>query len=229
MALTFDMPEDIGGGGNFLREPGRYHFAVIETDENPSKKSGEPIDGFKIAAEVQQGDEQGKHFDFVFHNPKPTSRDGGAFSKRKIGACMIALGFATPENMGKGMTIELSDAVDRQFFAEVGFEKNEDGGDKVDDQGRKFLQLVWSNIYHVDDPAAKDFSRNEAALKLLPKSHRVTDPTFFDRIRGKKTGGNGSVNGSQAKKPKAPTPAPAAKVAPATATAAAVSSDLADL
>lgn len=221
MAIQVEMPEQIGGTGNFLKESGRYHFAVIETDENPMKKNGEPIDGFKVAAEVQCGDETGKHFDFIFRNPMPTWTDKGQEqARKKIGACMVALGFATPENMGKGLSVELDEAVNRQFFAEVGFEKDADGEDKLDDQGRKFLQLVWSNIYHVDDPAAKDFSRNEDALKLLPKSHRIDDPAFFDAIRGKKSNG-GESNGKAAKKP-TPKPAPMAA-------ASSVSDDLGDL
>lgn len=223
MAIQVDMPEEIKeGGGNFLRAPGRYHFAVIETDESPMthQKPPQPFDGFRIEAAVLCGPEKGKQHEFDFRTPMPTwSEKGIEMGRKKIAACMVATGFAGPENMGKGMTVELKQCVGRQFFAEVDFEKDEDGNDKVSENGKKFLQLAWSNIYHVDDPMAKDFSLDDKALALLPKAHRITDASFFDRIRGKGKSASGS-NGSAAKtEPKRET----------VAASSGVSSDLGDL
>lgn len=229
MAMQIEMPDAIGGSGNYLREPGKYHFVVLDTDEAPKKKGGDPIDGFKIVAEVQNGNEQGKEFDFVFRNPMPTWSDKGQEQgRKKIGACMVALGFATPDNMGKAMEVELEQAVHRHFFAEVDFERDTDGNEKVSDSGQKFLQLAWSNIYHVDDPAAANYPRNEDSLALIPKANRINDPAFFDLIRGKKPSSNGGGNGHAAKAATNPKPAPVTAAAPAAA-AASVSSDLGDL
>lgn len=228
MALSFEMPEEIGGGGgNFLREPGKFHFVATKMDESPSWPSGEPIDGYKVVGEVladtKGGQCIGQEAEIIFSNPNPLHKDGGAFGRKKIAACMVALGFAGPVNMGKSIDADLEEGIGRQFFAELELRKDESGEVYLTARGNTVLELAFANIYHVDDPAAKNYPRDEASLAAIPAAHRITDPAFFDAIRGKKPKSDGDGGNGSAKAAPKPTPKP---TSPAMA---AVSTDLGDL
>ena len=186
MAFEFDAPEadEMVGGSLYLDEPGTYHVVVTEVDEQPEKSSGELLDGFRVKFSVLAGTVPGqedKLVSILFFNPNMASKDGGAFAKRKQAKFLYATGLLDETNLGKRVSIELSDAVGRQCVIQL---------EKQDDESR-FLQLCYDNIWHVDHPDAAKFPKNEDALKLIPSNLR-RDPSSFPT--------RGSGNGSAKKK-----------------------------
>jgi len=206
MGLNVTMPneQDIKSSPNFLAKEGTYHLQVTHTDEQPVSKKGEAIDGFAVELSVLDGDhvngvcpEKGKKVDIVFFNPKLNATEGDIKWKRaKQGAFLIAAGLVDESKCGQDVNVELADAVNRQLVATLQFGTDEQGNKK------KFLELHYANIYHVDDPRAKDCPKDAKALALVPKLQR-RDPASFkigDKDEAAKPA-SGAANGSQSKTP----------------------------
>lgn len=168
MSFAFDAPEDVGGSGKFLNEPGTYHLAVMKIHEG-QMANGKPISGFCVAMSVLAGTVEGqneKELDLTFFNGKLDSKDKGEFARKKQAAFLIASGLMTPAQLGqRGLSIDLSQAEGRQVIATLEHD-NREGAEK------KFLQLAFANIYHPDDPRAKEFPKNSEALSLIPNDQR---------------------------------------------------------
>jgi hypothetical protein len=199
MSFEFDAPEELShGGGNWIDKPGTYHLVVTAVDEEPISKKKELIPGFKVDFQAMEGTvrsgdgkftEKDKTIDLVFFNPKITDKNEGLFARQKQAAFFIATGLMTEEQLGKsGIKIDLEQARGRHVIATLEEDTSE--------QGKKFIRLSYDNIWHIDDPRAASFPKNEKALTLIPSAHR-RDPKSF------KIGGD---NGDQAKqsKPKDP-------------------------
>jgi hypothetical protein len=167
------------GGGNYLSHPGTYHIVITGADENPHNAAGGPIDGFRITAQALEGtvkDEDGKFtekdktVDLIFWNPKLTDKNEGLFARQKQGKFFLATGLMTDEQLGGDVDIDLEDAIGRHVI--VTLEETEGTGD------RKFLQLHFSSIWHIDDPAVAKFPQCAKSKGLIPKAHR-RDPKSF--------------------------------------------------
>lgn len=169
------MPEKMESEGNFLSEPGTYHFAVLHVDEQPTTRDGKPLDGFRVACCVLDGTAPGqakKEIELMFFAPKPSDKNGGEFSKRKIARFASACGILPTAQPGQRVSIDLQAAAGRQFVAEVERQKDQAGNET------KFLQLAWANLWHVDDPAVAQVPKDAGALKLLPAELRRAPETF---------------------------------------------------
>lgn len=187
MALQFEMPDEVATGGDFLSTPGKYHCSIVETHEEPKyhggDKKGQPVDGFRVKLSVLNGPNAGKTTNVTFYNPKMNSRDGGKFSLQKQAAFFIAAGLVDPSKLGQKVEIKLEDAINRQVFVEL----------EGDDEG-KYVDLAWANIYHVDDPKAASYPRDEKSLAILPKSMRLNAAVFEAMRKGGGGGSNGSAS-----------------------------------
>lgn len=194
MSFEMEMPESTDtGGGNFLREPGTYHFACMEVDEQPTNKAGDKmLDGFRVVAEVLNGDtagQEGKSVELMFFKPKLTDKNNGEMAKKKQARFAIATGvLGAPKAAGEKVAVDLQQAVHRQFVATVSLD------DREDDPKKRFLQLHFADIFHVDDPAVAKVPKSEAALKLLPAGLRRTAGSFGKP--GDKKPANGNGNGT---------------------------------
>ena len=93
-----------------------------------------------------------------------------------------------PKAAGEKATVDLQQAAGRQLIATVA---HDDRGD----DGKKFLQLHFADIWHVDDPSAPQCERSQDALKMLPKELRRS-PESFAKSDGKSASGNPSGNGN---------------------------------
>ena len=168
MSFDFDAPEDVGGSGKFLNEPGTYHLAVMKVHEGQMPE-GKPIAGFCVTLSVLTGTVEGqgeKELNLTFFNGKLDSKDKGEFARKKQAAFLIATGLMTPAQLGQRvLRIDLACAEGRQVIATLEHD-NRDGADK------KFLQLAFANIFHPDDPRAAGFPKNAEALSLLPRDQR---------------------------------------------------------
>lgn len=174
MSFDFDAPEDVGGSGKFLNEPGTYHLVVMKVHEG-QMANGKPISGFCVSMSVLAGTVEGqneKELDLTFFNGKLDSKDKGEFARKKQAAFLIATGLMTPTQLGqRGLHIDLAKAEGRQVVATLEHD-NREGAEK------KFLQLAFANIYHPDDPRAKEFPKNAEALNLVPADQRKNAEFF---------------------------------------------------
>lgn len=206
MPLDFDAPEDAGGSaGNFLQTPGIYHFVVSHVEERAAVKDKPPLDAIRIHATVVDGSvckdgvctEREKDVQLTIYDPKPTDKDGGAFGKKKQARAFIALSAMKPQDLGKRVKIDLTNCVGRQFIAKINV--------KDGDRGGKFAELSYADIYHVDDPEAAGFRKDENAIKtMIPAQFRLP-PEAFSALKNAKEdhssnqgGGNGSTRATPA-------------------------------
>lgn len=183
--MKFGTPDSLPtGGGNWIDKPGTYHLVITATDEEPvSKRDKKLIDGFKVDFQSVEGTvrdadgkftEAGKTLDIVFFNPKITDKNEGLFARQKQAAFFIAAGLMTEGQLGgQEIDIDLAKAVGRNVIATLEEEKTDDG--------KSFIRLSYADIFHIDDPRASKFPRNERALSLIPAEHRREPKSFkFD-------------------------------------------------
>lgn len=167
--MKWNSGSDFSTGG-FLREPGGYHFIVSNIEENPTKKGGQLIDNaaFRVTCEVQASTVPGtenKTAELLFFFPKPGGKNDGAFARKKIDRFFLAVNLMSEEDAGKeGLDIDLQKAMGRQFKCNL--ELRDGDGDK------KYLDIAFTDIFHVDDPAAKAIPANPEMLALIAPSLR---------------------------------------------------------
>jgi len=178
--MKYDAPDDYEtGGGNWLTEPGTYHLLVTSVTEEPKSRDGRLLDGFKVELCALEGTvrdksgeftEKNKTVDIMFWHPKLSDKNNGEFARKKQGRFFIATGLIDETVKGKSVEINLEQAVGHQIIATL--------EDRDSPDGKKFLDLHFADIYHIDDPAAAKFPRSEKSLRLVPVSHR-RDPKSF--------------------------------------------------
>ena len=174
MGLGFEGVSDFGSkSGNFLSKPGTYLFACVSIDEAPKGCTG----GWGINAIVKgakKGDEEeiGKtSHGCKFWPPKPTDKDGGEFRRLIQIRAAVALGWVRPKDLkpGEGFRVDdIESASGRLFIATL--EKSENDP--------KYLNLAAGRIFHIDDPAVKDFPIPKELLALIPAEFRIPADEF---------------------------------------------------
>lgn len=195
MAFEIEMPESTDRGGSFLDQAGTYHFSVTAVDEQPTGNDGKLIDGFRVSCAVLAGTtpcQEKKEVDITFFNPKMQDKNNGEFSKRKQARFVLAVGLLDgPRKGGERVTIDLQQAIGRQFIATM----EERTFTKRDGSQGKSIDLHFADLWHVDDPEAAAYPKNEAALKLLPASLRKKPEQFPSHAKSNSaaTNGNGSA------------------------------------
>lgn len=207
MAFETETSSNIIGGGGYLNEPGTYHCFIASVVEGMSGgKNPKPINGFTAELTALAGtvsDCEGKAFSLSLFNPRPDGTlEQQERNKRQITAFLIAGNLIQPQHLGKRLNVELEQSVGSQLFIKLRKrrEKNEQG-EYVD---TKFLELDFENIFHVDDPRATDFPRDESSIKDIGKDFR-RNRSFFSFL------GEKYVK-SPAEKPQATQPASAASL-----------------
>lgn len=185
MGLTFDAPDSLpSGGGNWIDKPGTYHLMITATNEEPiSKKDKKLIDGFTVDLQSLEGTvrdadgkftEKDKTISLTFYNPQITDKNEGLWARQKQAAFFVATGLMTEEQLGQqGIKITLSEAVGRQVVATL--EEN------IGTDGKKYIRLAFGDIFHIDDPRAARFPRNEKAIAFIPSAYR-RDPKSFKTV-----------------------------------------------
>lgn len=195
MAFQHTAGGDTSAGGQFLDEPGWYHLMIQDIQDPPTDKSGTPIPdaAFKVNCSVLAGTVDGqkdKTVGIMFFHPKADGKNEGAFARKKIDRFLIATGFATPAQIEakESFDIDLQQGRMRQFIAKL---------DK--EEGKRFLELSFADIYHVDDPAVASYPKDADALKLIRPQQRWP---------GGKPPGKPTASTATASAPAAPTQAP---------------------
>jgi len=180
--MNFEAPEDIqGDGGNYLTEPGTYHVVITAVKDGLGPKGG-AIDGFTFEMDVLAGTADGcsgkTHTECLFAPNLTKSEDNQTMSKRKLAAFFIATGVMTPDQLGKAVSIDVKKAEGAQLLIKLERQmlKNESTGKY--DVPTKFLQISYSDMFHVDDPAVKDVPKNKDALGMIDKIDRHDESWF---------------------------------------------------
>jgi len=177
--MEFDAPEELGGSGNYLSEAGTYHLAINHVWEGTGPKGG-VIQGFSVGLQVLAGtveDQEKKELNLTFFNPNLNhSEVAQRIRRQQQAAFLIASGLMAPADLGKRVSIDLNKAIGQQVIAT--FEKNEYNG---------ILRLRFSDIFHVDDPRAKNFPKDLDSIAMLPTEKRKGESYFAPLKAGKKT------------------------------------------
>lgn len=192
--MEMEMPESFDTGGAYLHEPGTYHLAVTSVDEQPTAKNGTLIDGFRVEVEVLGGQHAKKQAELMFFAPKLTDKNNGEMAKKKQARFVLATGILAAAKPGEKVTVDLAKAVGRQLIATLAHRESQN------DPSKKFIDLNFADIWHVDDPGAAKCEFNQAALGLIPKQLR-RDPKSFApasdaKVKLSGSGSNGNGNGS---------------------------------
>lgn len=185
MGMSFEAPATIEGGGGFLEEAGQYHVVINEVLEGQSSK-GTPIDGITVTFEVLAGTVKGQEsktrqeslFAPSLKDVEREQRDGSpCMARKKLGALLIATNLMDPANLGKAINFEPSEMVGRQIVIKFEKQKEQDGEGKYTVE-TKYLQISYSDIFHVDDPAVAAVPKNADTLSLIPADHRHNEAWF---------------------------------------------------
>ena len=183
-----EMPEEMGGGGNFLNEPGTYHCAVTSVLEGTGPKGG-IIDGFTIGLDVLAGTVAGqehKVFNLTLFNARLDQSDGAKkWARLKQAAFVIAANVVTPAQLGQRVSVDLQRAIGQQIVLKLELQ-----------EGKEYLDLSYSDIWHVDDPRCEKVPKNMAAIAMIPTAMRH-EKAWFDQLKPKKSPAGGSGNGQR--------------------------------
>ena len=171
MSWEYETGGDLSSGGKFLKEPGTYHLLVSSVDEPPVLSKGnnpQPIDNvaFKVNLSVCDGTVEGqkdKTTDILFFAPKLGGKDDGAFARKKIDRFLVATGMLTEEQvLSKAkVSLNLQDIEGRQLVAKFQMDRDD-----------KYLELAFSDLWHVDEPDVATVPKDKEALSLIPTSLR---------------------------------------------------------
>ena len=166
---TYQAAHDFSSGSR-LQSVGFFHFVADSVNCPPTKHDGTlmPNAFLQVHCTVAAGTVPGcenKKWELLLWEPKPDNPD---FGQRINDRALIALGVIDPANPGAAIEFNPDDLVGRQFIAHV--EANEYNG-------KTNYRLAFGDIYHVDDPEAASYPKNEGMLKIIPPALRRTSKT----------------------------------------------------
>lgn len=176
--MRISTTETTQGEGGGLREEGTYHCVVTEVFEGESKK-GNPIEGVTVTFEVMAGTVEGQagksHTESLF---LPTMSDKKPEMKlRKLTALAIAGNVLQPADLGREVDIPFRDMVGSQMVVKFDHQMEMDGNGEYTVKSQ-YLQVAYSDMFHVDDPAVKAVPKSDDALSLIPDEHRHDEAWF---------------------------------------------------
>lgn len=182
--MSFDFEpseaEELAGGGSYLSEPGTYMLNVLQVREGQGPKGNE-INGFSVLLEVVAGTNaghEGETLNLTFWQPKlDQSERAQAMDRRKITAFLVATNQLDPQHPKS--TFELADSVGEMVVAKLVPQQDKDGNDSD-----KYLQLNYSDIWHIDDPDCPSIATPPGTLDGLPPQSRK--PQEFFAFKAKK-------------------------------------------
>lgn len=215
---------DFGGGFEEV-DAGKYHFAILESQINPPKKSGGVFDGYHCVLQVRQGtrpDMIGRKLTarFAFTNPTQSEK-GQRFLRQKIFNLLVAVGIAREEDRGSSKSFnytvggedgERDDLKGKQIVAYVVTDPSK--STYTDDSGveheREYLNpdIDGVHIYHVHNPKVADVPKDVKAAKLIPipAAYKQESQATPPAANGS-TGANGNGSSSKSSSPASPEPA----------------------
>lgn len=188
MQQTADSPEDLGGESLRLESEGIFHFLIEDIYEGMLPDGKTPIrnGGMSVRLQVLHGEHKGKKTSFTMYDPNTSHKDGGAKAKEKQSAFCVAANLLTFDQVnGQNITLDEQAARAHQIIAEVRYPRDDDGNKKVNEKGNSYLELHYSNVYHVDDPRVAKVEKDQTMIGLIDSKYRHIDESYFASVAGK--------------------------------------------
>ena len=178
--MKIETTETTQGEGGGLREAGTFHCVVNEVREGESS-GGKAIDGLTVTLEVLAGTVDGQagktHSESFFLPTLQDDEKKKGMKLRKLTAMAIAGNVLQPENMGKEADIPFDSMVGCQMVVKFDHQMEMDGNGQYTIKS-KYIQVAYSDIFHVDDPAIAAVPKNADALSLFPTEQRHDEAWF---------------------------------------------------
>lgn len=172
-AEEYKGAEDFGGGDR--PEPGRYHVVVKSANEFSPKHSGKVVIDFEVLDGTIPNQVGRKHTEYFATSAKAMPR---------LVKMAIAVGLLS---YGERKNITWSDAAGRQLVIDL-----EQHDYEKDGETRKGVRITWAGMHALDDDAANNVPKNQAAVELARKLGSSAKPN-----------GNGNGNAATAQPAKA--------------------------
>lgn len=183
--MKMNAPTTTQGEGGALSEPGTYHVIINKVIEGESS-TGKAIDGITIEVEVMAGTTSGmegktrKESLFV-PSMKDEEREAQtgqpSMARKKLAALYIATNQMTPDQLGQPIDVDDMAMIGEQCVIKFDRQMEQDGEGKYTVE-TKYIQISYSDIFHVDDPQIAAVPKNADALGLIDKSHRHPEQWF---------------------------------------------------
>jgi len=185
MKVNAPKGEDLQGGGDGLRTPGTFHFLITNIRSGLSVND-KPLDGFTSECKVLSGladdksDQKNKTIALAFFSPnlaKDTAEQAAKTEKLNT-AFFIATNCLLPSQLGQDdLDIDENLANGAQFVAKMQHKRVKTG---VDANGKDIwgddlsapVQIAFSDVFHVDDPAVAKIPKNADAIAMIEPKHR---------------------------------------------------------
>lgn len=187
-SYSFEQSQEVEGGSSFLSKPGTFHIIVTNADPDPVTRDGKPMEGLKIEGEILDGtepSEKGKAVEFMLWAPKPTDKNNGEMAKRKLTRFSYAMGFIQSFAPGQRVEIDCEACEGRQMVAKFSEQERD---------GKKRIELHFSDIFHVDDPSVAEVPKAAQALGVIPKNLRKEVSKTSTAKSGKELASVGAPN-----------------------------------
>lgn len=179
MSFEFDSsevePDKIGqGAAPFASKSGRAHLLLTDFDEYGDTKNGRHILKWEIVAHDQDDQVALVVWDYL-SDPSPNHKDGGETARHILCERATALGLLNQElirklkSEGKKIGFDLNNGVHKQVFANLIAEEY---------KGEKRIKV--RSTYHVDDPKAAKFPRNEGMLARAKRGGKPAEQPAGD-------------------------------------------------
>lgn len=167
MPISVKTGTDFDAGGKYLQSPGWYHVCVTGASDMPTKQDGTllPNAFLRLDLSVLAGTTpkcEEKTTEITLFSPRPEARDGGAFSQKIIDRTLLALGVIRPDQKDAEVVFEAQDLVGRQCVVQL-----------RQQEGKKYLELAYADIYHVDDPEVANQPKHAGMLGVIPPELRM--------------------------------------------------------
>lgn len=184
MGRKLQTPTELGGESSAIQKPGTYHCSITHSADGESTR-GKPTNCCSAILSVLAGtepDQIEKEFHLHLYDPDLSKLEKEQeWPAKKQAAYAIAINQMDPSQLGNECDVDFDNAEGQQVVITLShgqkkIEKKDGSEEWVEDTSK--LKLHYANIYHVDDPRAKEFPKNKEALALLPAELRKKSEYF---------------------------------------------------
>ena len=179
--MKVGAPDAMGSSMYMDKKPGFYHFLVTNIIYG-KKFNDERYDGLSVELEARAGTDPtqvGKKVSLTLLDPSDDHKDKGHMARCKQFAFLVATNLALPGQMGQTFDIDEQQAMGAQLCAELDVTTGKDG--------KQYMDVKFSNFYHVDDPRAADIPKATEELTVIPQQFRhAGDTAFFEPLQSRK-------------------------------------------
>jgi hypothetical protein len=192
MKVNAPKAEDLTGGGLYLKAPGWYHMLITNLMAGLGPK-GTAIDGFTAECKVMAGlsddgsDNTGKEISLTLFAPKLTAKPAAQKNdERKLTAFFVATNCILPEQLGQEIEIDENLANGAQFVVKLATGQSKNDAGEYEDDPDAPIQIHYSDIFHVDDPAVAKIPKSAESVALIDPKDRHPAEWFAWKKKGPK-------------------------------------------